>query len=83
MNHEIKTFRAAAAVLLVALRASRGFFLSIELWMMVLVAGATVGGAWLALLGSGWSMAVLAFAIGYVPARAVLHAKQVLSWPFL
>lgn len=83
MNHETKTFQDAAAALVHALRASRGFFLSIELWMMVLVAGATVGGAWLALLGNGWSLAVLAFAIGYVPARTVLHARQVLSWPFL
>ncbi|MCD2518441.1 hypothetical protein LQ564_19245 [Massilia sp. G4R7] len=83
MDHYHKIIRDAAASMLQAWREARGFFLSIEVWMMLLVAGASVGGAWLALLGSLWGLALLVFAIGYIPARAVLHARQVLSWPFV
>lgn len=43
------------------------FFTSIEVWLMVLVAADTVGGIFLAAMGDG---------------RA-LHAKGILSWPFL
>jgi len=82
MGHD-KTVKKAAASVLQAWREARGLFLSIELWMLVFAAGATVGGAWMALLGSTWSLAVLVLAIGYVPARAVLHAKHILSFPFL
>ncbi|GAB3383268.1 hypothetical protein [Massilia agri] len=83
MGHDIKTFREAAALLLRVWRESRAFFLSIELWLMVLVAGATVGGAWLAVMGSGWSLLALGFATGYVATRTTLHMKRILAWPFI
>ncbi len=83
MGHDIKTFREAAALLLRVWRESRAFFLSIELWLMVLVAGATVGGAWLAVMGSSWSLPVFGFAIGYVATRTALHMKRILAWPFI
>jgi hypothetical protein len=83
MGHDIKTFREAAALLLRVWRASSSFFFSIELWLMVLVAAATVGGAWLAVMGDGWSLLAFAFAFGYVAARTVLHLKRILAWPFI
>lgn len=83
MGHDIKTFREAAALLLRVWREASGFFLSIELWLMVLVAATTVGGAWLAVLGDAWSLAAFAVAFGYVGARTVLHLKRILAWPFM
>ncbi len=50
---------------------------------MVLVAAATVGGFWLAVLGDAWSLPVFAFALGYPVARTVLHLKRILAWPFV
>ena len=83
MGHDIKTFREAAALMLRVWRDSSAFFLSIELWLMVLVAGATAGGAWLAVMGSSWSLLAFGFAIGYVAMRTALHLKRVLAWPFI
>jgi hypothetical protein len=64
-------------------REAASFFLSIELWLMVLVAAATVGGAWLAVLGDAWSLLAFAFAFGYIATRTVLHMKRILNWPFI
>ena len=83
MGHDIKTFKEAAALMLRVWREASGFFFSIELWLMVLVAASTVGGAWLALMGDAWSLPVFAFAIGYPVARTVLHLKRILAWPFI
>lgn len=83
MGHDIKTFREAAALMARVWRDAAGFFFSIELWLMVLVAAATVGGAWLAVMGDAWSLLAFAFAIGYVATRTVLHLKRILSWPFI
>lgn len=83
MGHDIKTFREACALLLQVWRASAAFFLSIELWLMVLVAASTVGGAWLAVMGDAWSLLAFAFAFGYLAARTVLHLKRIVSWPFI
>jgi len=83
MGHDIKTFREACALLLRVWRDASGFFLSIELWLMVLVAASTVGGAWLAVMGDAWSLGAFAFAFGYVATRTVLHLKRILAWPFI
>lgn len=83
MGHDIKTFKEAVALLLRVWRQAASFFLSIELWLMVLVAASTVGGAWLAVMGDTWSLLAFAFAIGYVATRMVLHQKRILAWPFI
>jgi hypothetical protein len=83
MGHDIKTFKEATALLLHIWRDSKAFFLSIELWLLLLVAGATVGGFWLAVLGDGWALACLGFAFGYPLLRVMLHVKRVLAWPFM
>lgn len=82
MNTEVKTLRDAIALVLRACRAAAPFFLSIEMWLMVLVAAATVGGFWLAFLGDLRSLLAFGFAAGYLVARPVLHMKRILSWPF-
>lgn len=82
MGHDIKTFKDAAELVLRVWRDASGFFLSIEVWLMVLVAGAAVGGFWLAVMGDAWSLPLCAFAFGYMPTRAILHARRILAWPF-
>ena len=83
MNSEATTFREAIALVLRACRAALPFFLSIETWLMVAVAAATVGGFWLAFMGDLRSLAAFAGAVAYLALRSVLHAKRILSWPFL
>jgi hypothetical protein len=83
MGHDIKTFREAIALMQRVWREAFVFFLSIELWLMVLAAAGTVGGAWLAVLGDAWSLPILVFGFGYIPARMVLHLKRILAWPFI
>jgi hypothetical protein len=83
MGHDIKTIKEARALLLQALRAAAPFFLSIELWLMVGVAFATVAGVWLAIMGSAVCLLPIGFAGGYLVTRSVLHAKRILSWPFI
>jgi len=83
MGHDIKTFKDAVALLLRVWREASSFFLSIELWLMVLVAASMVGGAWLALVGDAWSLPAFAFAFGYLAVRTVLHLKRILTWPFI
>lgn len=83
MSREIKTLKETCALTLRIWRESIHFFLSIELWLMVLVAGATVGGVWLAALGDPRSLLSFGFAIAYVVSRTILHVKRVVSWPFI
>lgn len=83
MRREIKTFKEAGALTLSVWREAIHFFLSIELWLMVLVAAATVGGVWLAVMGDWRSLLSFGFAIGYVVVRTVLHRKRILTWPFI
>lgn len=83
MGHDIKTIKEALALLQRVWREASGFFLSIELWLMVLVAASTVAGTWLAVMGDAWSLLAFTFAFGYVAARTVLHLKRILAWPFL
>jgi hypothetical protein len=51
MGHDIKTIKQAGALVLQTWRGAAAFFLSIELVLMVVVAFATVGGFWLAVMG--------------------------------
>jgi small-conductance mechanosensitive channel len=83
MGHDIKTIKEAIAVTLRVWRTASAFFLSIELWLMVLVAVATVSGVFLAFMGSPLSMLAFGFAGAYVATRSVLHAKRILNWPFI
>jgi len=83
MGHDIKTIKEARALLLKTLRAAAPFFLSIELWLMVGVAFATVAGVWLAVMGDALCLLPIGFAGGYLVTRSVLHAKRILSWPFI
>lgn len=83
MNNETKSLRDAAMLVVAACRAAAPFFLSIEVWLMVAVAVATVGGFWLAFLGDLRSVLAFGFAIGYLVLRPVLHMKRILAWPFL
>ncbi|MBB3222704.1 hypothetical protein [Pseudoduganella umbonata] len=83
MNSEATTVREAIALVLRACRAAMPFFLSIETWLMVAVAAATVGGFWLAFMGDLRSLLVFGGAVGYLVLRSVLHAKRILGWPFV
>jgi hypothetical protein len=83
MGHDIKTIKEARALLLQAMRAAAPFFLSIELGLMVLVAFATVAGVWLAAMGKALCVLPFGFAAAYLVARSVLHARRILSWPFI
>jgi hypothetical protein len=83
MNHDIKTIKQAGTLVLQAWREASGFLLSIELWLVVLVAFATVGGVWLAVMGDLRCLLSFGFAGAYFPARIVLHRKRILAWPFM
>lgn len=83
MGHDIKTIKEAGALALRIWREAASFFFSIELWLMVLVAFATVGGVFLAFLGDARCLLAFGFAIAYVAGRAMLHVRRVLAWPFI
>jgi hypothetical protein len=83
MDHDIKTFKQAGALVLRTWRAAAAFFFSIELLLVVLVAFATVGGVWLAVMGDLRCLLAFGFAGGYLALRAALHVKRVLAWPFI
>ncbi|MFC3458559.1 MULTISPECIES: hypothetical protein [Massilia] len=82
-RRDTTTLKDACALTLRVWRQACPFFLSIELWLMVLVAGATVGGLFLAVLHDARSLLAFGFALGYVALRAVLHVRRILSWPFV
>ncbi|KQW93690.1 hypothetical protein ASC94_13930 [Massilia sp. Root418] len=83
MGHNIKSIKEACALALRVWRDASPFFFSIELWLMVLVAVASVSGVFLAFMGDPLSILAFGFAIAYVGTRAVLHARRILSWPFI
>ena len=83
VDHDIKTIKQAGTLVLHTWRAASGFFLSIELLLMLLVAFAAVAGVWLAVLGSPLCLLPLGFAGAYLVARPVLHLKRILAWPFM
>ncbi|WP_028100948.1 hypothetical protein [Pseudoduganella violaceinigra] len=83
MEKPVKTPGEAIKLVVAAWRLAGPFFASIEVWMMVLVSAATVGGIFLAAMGDVRSLVAIGFALGYLVLRPVLHIKGILSWPFL
>jgi hypothetical protein len=83
MGHDIKTIQEAGTRVRQAWHEASPFFLSIELWLVVLVAFATVGGLFLAVLGDLRCLLFFGFAGAYMVARPVLHVKRILAWPFI
>lgn len=83
MSHDTNTFKQAVDQVRCAVRESADYFRSIEVWLMVVVAAATVGGFWLAFLGEPASLLAFALAWGYLALRVTLHIKRIVSWPFL
>jgi len=82
MGQHSKSTRAALAELRQVSTASAGFLLSIELWLMVLAASASVGGVWLAFMGDLRCLPAFCFAFGYPALRVLLHLRRLLAWPF-
>ncbi len=83
MQKPVKTPLEAIKLIIHIWRRSMGFLTSIEVWLMVLVAAATVGGLFLAAMGDARSLLAMGFAVGYLIVRPVLHAKGILGWPFI
>lgn len=83
MEKPVKTPKEAFKVVAATWRRAQPFFCSVEVWLMVLVAASIVGGMFLAAMGDARSLAVIGLAVGYLVLRPVLHAKGILSWPFL
>lgn len=83
MQKPVKTLQEAFKVTVDTWRLAAPFFTSIEVWLMVLVSAATVGGIFLAAMGDPRSLLAIGFAVGYLVLRPVLHAKGILGWPFL
>lgn len=83
MGHDNYPAKVVLAELRQVWRLSSGFFLSIELWLVVLSACASVAGVWLAFMGDLRCLLAFGLTIGYLAARIVLHMRQRLSWPFM
>ncbi|HEY9104305.1 hypothetical protein [Chitinimonas sp.] len=83
MEKPVKNPREALNLIAHTWRRSAGFLTSIEVWLMVLVAATAVGAVFLAAMGDVRSLLALGFVVGYLVLRPVLHAKGILSWPFL
>jgi len=82
MAHDMKSAKQVAAEVRQVWREAAGFLLSIELWLMVLVAASTVAGFWLAFMGDWRCLLAFGFAAGYLAARIVLHLRRLVAWPF-
>jgi hypothetical protein len=83
MEKPVKTPLEALKLIVATWRRTGTFFSSIEVWLMVLVAACMVGGIFLAAMGDMRSLLAIGYAVGYLVLRPVLHAKGILSWPFL
>ncbi len=83
MQKPVKTPHEAFKLILATWRHAAPFFASIEVWLMVLVAATVVGGVFLAAMGDVRSLLAIGFSVAYLVLRPVLHAKGILSWPFL
>ncbi|MGF6272954.1 hypothetical protein ABIB38_001310 [Massilia sp. UYP11] len=82
MIDDMKFVREVATGLRQVWRAASGFLLSIELWLMVLVAASMVAGVWLAFMGQPCCLPAFGFALGYPALRIVLHIRGRVAWPF-
>ncbi len=83
MEQPVKTPKEALKLIAATWARTGVFFKSIEVWLMVVVAAAIVGGIFLAAMGDARCLLAIGFAVGYLVLRPVLHAKGILSWPFL
>jgi len=83
MEKPVKTPKEALKLIAATWHRAGPFLASIEVWLMVLVAAAMVGGVFLAAMGDARSLLAIGFSVGYLVLRPVLHAKGILSWPFL
>ncbi|MES2262626.1 MAG: hypothetical protein V4724_29220 [Pseudomonadota bacterium] len=83
MKPDLHTFKDLCALTLRVWREAAGFFLSIEVCLLLLVAVAPVAGLFLAFMGEWSAVPCFAFALGYLVARPVLHVKGILGWPFI
>ncbi len=83
MSHEVKTIKEICALTLRVWREAAVLFMSIEVWLLMLVAVSLVAGLFLAFMGEASSLLAFGFSLGYLVARPVLHAKGILKWPFL
>jgi len=76
MKHTVKD-------ILKAWQQAAGYFKSIEVGLVLLMAFAMVGGVWLSAMADGRGPLLLATVAAYFIARPILHVKGILSWPFL
>ena len=83
MEKPVKTPLEALKLITATWRRAIPFFASIEVWLMVMVAAATVCGIFLAAMGDARCLLAIGFAVGYLVLRPVLHAKGILRWPFI
>jgi len=83
MERPVKSPQEALQLIARVWSQAGGFFASIEVWLMVLVAALTVGGLFLAFMGDSRSLLAFGIAAGYLAARPLLHARGILRWPFL
>lgn len=83
MQKPVKTPLEAVKLIMRTWRRAAPFFASIEVWLMVLVAAAIVGGIFLAALGDARCLLAIGFSVGYLVLRPVLHVKGILAWPFI
>lgn len=82
MNTRLAAIKSAIALARGIWREASGFLLSIELWLLMLVAASLVAGVFLAFTGDLRSLLLFGFVIAYFTARPVLHVKGILKWPF-
>ena len=83
MTVEVNTFREACALIARVWRESAGFFKSVEVWLLVLVAVAMVAGVFFAFMLDPRGLLAFGFVLAYLVGRPVLHARGILNWPFL
>ena len=83
MAHHVKSAKQAAVELKLIWHASSAFLLSIEVWLIVVAASATVAGFWLAFMADWRAVPAFAGAFGYPVLRVILHQRRLLSWPFM
>ena len=82
MEPEVRSLRDLLAQFARACRAASGYFKSIEVWLMIAMAAATVGGVFLAFMGEPSALAAFGIVIAYFTVRPILHVKGILRWPF-
>ena len=83
MDKPIKSVKELPGLFVQAWCAASGYFKSIEVWLVFVMAGLMVAGLFLAFMGEPGSIAAFLTVIAYFIARPILHVKGILKWPFL